>query len=400
MIASGGIIVFLREVVSISEGLVWDVRCLFGLLTVTNVLLLVFNVYQVATFIENRLDISSMRNLVSKLIWLLVLVLLFGMYPARLWYMGLGLLLSSVYLVIVNVYICRKLTPGLFVSMRDFDWGCIRGLTLSGVWNLITKLGTILHQGCDLILANWFVGGAAMGTIAVTVQVPGYVRQLFGLMSSSFAPSLTKDFAEGRMDRICAEMGKSIRIMSVLVLPVLTVLFVYGDVFFGLWLPSEDGRLLLWLTIAGCSEFVVNMPMEGFWNIFTITNRVRGSSIYVLVNSVVVFVTVIVCLLCTDNLTEKLFVIVGVRNVFSIVRGLFFLPIYGAHCLGLPWHTFYGYMWRPLLGMVVTIGIGVCARMVAMPDSWMTFILYSVVLGGMSLALGMVMIRGKVTWKS
>jgi len=395
LLCSVGIIVFLPDIVNISSGLLLDVRLLFALLAANNILLLVFNVYQVSTFIKNRLEISSLRNLGSKFLWLFSIVILLGLFPAKLWFLGCSIMLSSVYLVAVNCQICRKLTPELQVNIRLFDFHSIKELLSTGIWNLITKVGIILHEGCDLLLANWFISAASMGVISLTLMIPNYVRQIFAQLSSSFAPQLTKDFAQNNLMKIQDEISKSIKIFSILVIPVLTVLFVYGDVFFSLWVPSQNAKLLQWLTIAGCSEFVINMPFESFWNVFTVTNKIKGSSIYFLVNSAVVFVIVVCCLsLCDDTIT-KMYIIVAVRNVFSIIRGLFFLPIYSAHCLQLPWYTFYPRIIKPLSGILFTLALALCMRNIYLPLSWSAFILNSILVAIASLVVGVVLVLNR-----
>lgn len=399
LLCSVGIIVFLPDIVNISSGLLADVRLLFALLAINNILQLVFNIFQVSTFIKNRLEISSVRNLGSKFLWLFSILFLFGLFPAKLWYLGCSVLLSSVYLVIVNINICRNITPELHLNIRLFDYQSVKELLSSGVWNLISRLGAILHQGCDLLLANWFISAASMGVISLTLLIPNYVRQVFSLFSSSFAPQLTKDFAQNNVEKIRDEMSKSVKILSVLVLPILTVVFVYGDVFFSLWVPSQDSKLLLWLTIAGCSEFVINMPLESFWNVFTVTNKIKGSSVYILVNSAVVFATVLVCLsLCDDTIT-KMFIIVGVRNLFSIIRGLFFLPIYSAYCLQLPWYSFYPSIIKPTAGILLTLSFAVCMRYLYLPVSWASFILNSLFVAIVSMVVGGIIVLNRTEIK-
>ena len=192
------LLVFLEYVIHIPVNLVADVKWLFALLCLNSLLTLVFNVYIVSPFIKNRLDVTSVRNLVSNLIKAAVILVLFGFFSSHLWYIGCSTLICGIYLIIANVKIKDKLTPELGVNLRYFDFVKVKTLLASGVWNLIGKLGDLLQRGLDLLFANWFINAAAMGILSITTQIPFIILSVLGLFTSSFAPSLTKDFAKGK----------------------------------------------------------------------------------------------------------------------------------------------------------------------------------------------------------
>lgn len=394
-IISVALLIFLEYVIHIPENLVVDVKWLFALLCANSLLTLIFNVYIVSPFIKNRLDVTSVRNLVSNLIKAAVILILFGLFTSHLWYIGCSTLICGIYLIIANIKIKNKLTPELGVKLKSFDFGKVKTLLASGVWNLIGKLGDLLQRGLDLLFANWFINAAAMGVLSITTQIPFIILSVLGLFTSSFAPSLTKDFAKGDRNAMLSEVFKSIRILSICILVPIAILYVYGDVFYKLWIPTQDAQLLQRLTICGTFALLVTSPLDGFWNIFTITNKIKGSSIFMIANSVVVFLTVLLGLLLTDDVIVKMFIIAAVRSSYGVIRGLVFLPIYGAYCMGLNRTYFYRPIMKSLLGLVASLGICWLLRLCYVPDSWLGFFFVSAFVGLIAICIGSVLILTK-----
>ena len=389
------LLVFLEYVIHIPVNLVADVKWLFALLCLNSLLTLVFNVYIVSPFIKNRLDVTSVRNLVSNLIKAAVILVVFGFFSSHLWYIGCSTLICGIYLIIANVKIKDKLTPELGVNLRYFDFVKVKTLLASGVWNLIGKLGDLLQRGLDLLFANWFINAAAMGILSITTQIPFIILSVLGLFTSSFAPSLTKDFAKGNLKEMLNEVYKSVRILSISILVPIAILYIYGDVFYKLWMPTQDSLLLQKLTICGTFALLVTSPLDGFWNVFTVTNKIKGSSIFMIINSLVVFLTVLLGLLLTEDITTKMFIIAAVRSLYGVIRGIVFLPIYGAYCMNLKRTFFYKPIIKSLFGVLVTLGICWMLRLLYVPDNWLGFFISSLFVAIVSCCIGSILILTK-----
>ncbi len=389
------LLVFLEYVLHIPVNLIADVKWLFALLCLNSLLTLVFNVYIVSPFIKNRLDVTSVRNLVSNLIKAAVILILFGFFSSHLWYIGCSTLICGIYLIIANVRIKDKLTPELGVNLRYFDFAKVKTLLASGVWNLIGTLGDLLQRGLDLLFANWFINAAAMGILSITTQIPFIILSVLGLFTSSFAPSLTKDFAKGNLKDMLNEVYKSIRILSISILVPIAILYIYGDVFYKLWMPTQDSLLLQKLTICGTFALLVTSPLDGFWNVFTVTNKIKGSSIFMIINSLVVFLTVLLGLFLTEDITTKMFIIAAVRSLYGVIRGIVFLPIYGAYCMNLKRTFFYKPIIKSLFGVLVTLGICWMLRLLYVPDNWLGFFMSSLLVALVSCCIGSILILTK-----
>lgn len=395
LLASAILFIYLEKFITIPSYLVLDVKVLFLLMTFNAAGTIVFNLYSISTFIKNRLDISNIRQFVSTLLNAIVLYISFAFFKSHLWYIGIASLISFLYLTIVNICICKKLTPELCVKSSFFDLSKIKELLSSGVWNLTSKLSDILQRGLDLLFANWWINASAMSVLSITTNVPFIILSFFSLLSSTFAPSMTADFAKGDISSIKNDLSKSIRILSVCMLLPLSILYVYGDVFYSLWVPSENSQLLQWLTISGTIALLFTSPLECFWNVFTITNKIKGSSIFMFINSLAVFFTVIFALQLSDNITIKMFIIAGTRSIWGVLRGIIFLPIYSAYCLNMKWNAFYPLIIKPILGLFATLCLAFCFRIIYIPTSWIGFFAVSVFVSLAALTIAFFVILSK-----
>lgn len=392
---SAVLLVYLEYVIQIPEHLIVDVKWLFSLLSISSLLTLMFNVYIVSPFIKNRLDVTSIRTLISNLIRAAVILILFGFFTSHLWYLGCSAIVSGVYSIVANIRIKNKQTPDLGVRLRNFDFAKVKTLLASGVWNLIGKLGDLLQRGLDLLFANWFINATAMGILSITTHIPFLILSVLGLFTSSFAPSLTKDFAKGDKNAMLGEVFKSIRILSISILVPISILYIYGDVFYKLWMPNQDAILLQKLTICGTFALLVTSPLDCFWNVFTVTNKIKGSSIFMIINSVIVFLTVLLGLFFTDDMTIKMFIIASVRSIYGVVRGVGFLPIYGAYCLNLKYTYFYNSIFKSILGLILSLGVCWLLRFIYVPDDWIGFFMMCLLVAVCALCVGSVFILTK-----
>ena len=380
-------LIYLEFIINIPDHLLSDVKWLFALQSVSSILVLVFNVYSVSAFIKNRLEIASIRSITANIVRACLLVALFGLFAPQLWYMGLSILVFNIWIVIVNIRIARKLTPELHIKKAYYNFQYIKELCTSGFWNLVSKLGDLLQRGLDLLFANIFIGATAMGILSITTNVPFIILHLLGNFNSAFAPSLTREYAIGDTRAMVSNLSKSIRILSCVIMIPLTILYIYGDVFYRLWVPSQDAALLQKLTIVGTFALIVTSPLEGFWNLFTAANKIKGSSIFMIINSLLVFVSVLIGLIFTKDTTTQMFIIAGTRSAWGVFRGVCFLPIYGAYCLSQKWNYYYRYIFKPLLGIVITMILCSFVRLVYMPNSWFTLALGAIMVAAIAMIL-------------
>ena len=361
----------------IPKHLVLDVKALFSFSIFTTTAGLLTNVYGVATFIKNRLELSAIRRIIGNIFRAGSLIILFSFFPPHLWYYGITGILVTIYISITNYGYTRKLTPELYLSYKNYNWEKVKELLSAGVWGIVNKLSGMLGHGFDLVFANIFINATAMGLYSMSKSIPIMILHVFGMIAGVFAPLFTQLWAQKKNEELKSEINKAIRICGFFANIPLVCLFVFGESFYKLWLPNQDAAKLQLLTIIGSLNFMVSMPLEPLWNIFTITNKLKLSSLFMLGINVLVFLTVMSSMFFVDSLDARLLILAGTSTFWNNLKNLFFLPMYGAYCLGYKKTAFY----RPLLKSVscFVLEIILCfpLRFIMTIDSWVKLIFFA-----------------------
>ena len=363
-------LIFIKSILDVPDDLLFDVRFLSLLLVVNTIWGLTTNIYGLGTFIKKRLDLSYSRQIFGTFISTVVLILLFFLFPPHIWYYGINSLVLSLYVYCTNRIFLKRLTPELRVRRADFDFQKVIELVKSGSWNILTKLSNMLSQGFDLLFANVFVGAALMGTFSLSKTISMLVLSLFGSFSGIFSPELTELYAKGQVRELVHELQKSIKMLSCFSTPILCAVYMFSGDFFRLWLPGQDYNLLYLLATLGFLASPFTLPYEGLWNIFTLTNKLKVSSLTLFGESLGVFFTVLFTMLFVEDTTQRLVVLAGARTVWGILRSSLFLPIFGAHCLKIDHSTFYKHEVKALLCLALSCAITYYVRQLFFIKSW------------------------------
>lgn len=382
----------LEQLVSIPSDIVWDVKILFAALFLNCFVSTVGSVFAVATFATNKLYLNSLRSVESQLIRAATLVLAFTLLVPRVWYIGATALLTGVYCLGFNIRYTRVLTPMLRLRRSSFDTAAVKELLLSGVWSLVNRLGVILHDGLDLLIANLFIDATAMGVLSLAKTVPGAIQGIIGNLVAVFAPNFTILYAEGKHDELVASVRQSMRIMGVIANLPIIVLVVCGSDFFRLWQPTQDALQLHVLSVLTIAGFVINGGVNCIFNIFTVVNRLKVNSIAILVSGVI---SATITFLLVANTGLGVLAVAGTSTVVSIMRNMLVTIPYAAVCLDLSWHAFYPDVFRQVLYFIVGTAAGMLTKMLVRATGWPTLVLQGILVAVVAVAIGLVMMLGK-----
>lgn len=381
------VVLSLNFIINIPPELVWDVKILFGLTFANSIIALVSNIYLVATFIKNRLDLSSLRNIIANILRFVCIITPFLFFDPHLWYYGVSALVATTFIALTNKMLTKRLLPNFKVERILYDIKLVKELISSGIWNLITNLSQLLATGIDLLIANIFISSLAMGILSISKAVPIIILSLCSSVATVFAPKLTEFYAKGGIRALEGELFNTIRIMSIFSALPLVVFLILGQDFFNLWIPTQDSHILYIISSIAVVSLLVSMPQESLWNIFTITNKVKISSYYLLLFNALIFVSTIASLVLLKDDLHKLLSIVIARCFWEGVCSITFLPIYGAKCLGFKWYTFYPLILKNvLLVIVLTISFFFFKRYIDI-HNWTDFILFSILISTITLII-------------
>ena len=310
-------------------------------------------------------------------------------------YIGFATLAATVYVAISNVYYTKKLLPYISLRKKYFSFRAIKEIVQSGLWNVFNRLSSILSTGLDLLITNLFVGSTQMGILSISKTLPTMILSLFAMLANVFAPQITASFARGDTECLKKHLFTAMKLLGVISCIPMTILIVYGKEFYQLWLPNENAGLLQLLSLVACIEYIFVLPLEPLWNIFTATNKIKVPAIYMFINSIFSVIIVFILLGIVEDEVLKLVVIAGVSTVFSIIRALIFLPIYGAHCIGFKWNILYSQITKSTISVVIMTIIATILKCFVSVNSWFTLISVSVMILIISLTINYFLILGE-----
>lgn len=384
--------VFLEKLINIPNDIFWDVKILFAAIFLECIINTLGSVFGIATFATNKLYLSQIRNIEASVIRAVLLVVMFSFCPAKVFYLGITTLIIALYTVAFNLYYTCKLTPELKIQKNHFDIKAIKKLVSSGIWNVVTRLGQILNDGLDLLITNLFIDSTSMGILSLAKTVPSIIGSLIATMVSSFLPNFTILYAENKFDELNAAVKQSMKIMGVICNVPIVILIVCGKQFFACWQPTQDAKSLEILSMLTCAGYIINGGINCIYNLFTVVNKPKLNSLVILAGSMVSVGTTFLLLKFTN---WGIYAIAGVSTLVSIIRNLFFTVPYGAKCLNLKWYAFYPDVFRSVIFVVLSSVINYLIISRIEGSGWISFILCSILVGIISLLLGLFIIFNK-----
>lgn len=346
----GILAVFIDKIFDVPADLLPDVRALFVLTFVNMAINLVCNIYGICLFIKNRLELGTIRGLVSEVIRIVLTLIAYTVFPVELWYIGLIALICSAYAIITNYLYHKALTPELVIRRANFKLKYVWEMATAGFWNILTSLSSMLNQGVDLLLANIFVSAYYMGIMSLGKNFPFIILAICTSLANTIHPEFLKYFAEKRMDLLKNSLTKSIRVMGLFTSLPCAGLLAYGDIFYSQWLHGQDYQEIYNISNITMFALLFTIPTQSIWYVFTMANKVKTSSLNLITYGIINLVGIIIAMhLLTDD-RQKLYAIVLIQGGLMIIRFMTFLPIYSAKVLGFARSLLY----KPLFKMVVS----------------------------------------------
>lgn len=338
LVSSIFIVGHLDKIVKVQNAVLIDVKILFGCVFLNFIANLFLSIYGIALFVKNKIYIQNVINLVRTLLNAVVLLGVFTLLPPRVFYVSfISLMLTAACIPLTRCF-QRKYMPELKIYTREFSMSVLAQMIKSGIWNTVNQCGNMLMTGFDLLLANWFISPVQMGILSVAKTIPNAIVQLAGIMNTSFAPSITMEWAKGNSTVVLKQLRSSMKISSVIVsVPIVTFSF-FASWFYKLWMPTLDSNMLAMLSFLTCMAFIPWAGPQTLYNVFTAANKLKVNSIAFVISGLLNILIVYGLLISTDF---GVYAIAGVSSIITIVRNLLIVTPYTARILGLKWYTFY-----------------------------------------------------------
>ena len=90
-------------ILNVPENLVDSVKILFALTFATFIISVITAIFTTAAFVKNKLYINSLRDIASNTLKLLLVVILFSFFPAKVYFLAMASLASGIFLLLTNI---------------------------------------------------------------------------------------------------------------------------------------------------------------------------------------------------------------------------------------------------------------------------------------------------------
>ena len=368
---------------NISPELLIDVKITFSLVFFNMVVNLLMSVYSVAPFVTDNLQKSAVRGVFSNLIKVILLIVLFTFLPARIYFVTISIIGTSIFLIVTNVILSKQLLPDFKVNIHNFSFDAIKTLNSSGVWNSLNTLSNMLLTGLAGLLTTNFVSPKAGGLLYTAKTVPLNFAQLITTLATIFTPHFVMLYAKGNIKGLLKDAKYTMKILPFLMIVPIAGYLAFGASFFKLWqyaATPEDLHTMQILSIFSMGTNLLSIYVYPLTSINTTTNKLKWPVITTFMTGLLSISTVLILLNVTNI---GVYVVNFVSTVFSMLRLFFFVPMYSAHNLKLKLTTFYPTILRGLgaFAIVEILFILVHNQINVYIDSWFTLVVAAIICG-------------------
>jgi len=398
IIPSTILVLKLNSIIAVPLVLLKDIQILFLFIFSNFLLSSIFSIFTIAYFVKNSLYLSSFRSIETSIIKSFLLILLYKMFPTKIYYIGFVSVIVTLYSGFWSVYYTKRLLVELKISVKYFDIKVVLELLRSGIWNVVSKLGNVLLEGVDLLLANLFISPLAMGTLAIAKTVPNMIILFIMTIASVFTPNITIAYAKENFNEIKNTLKQSIKLLGIFANVPFVILFVFGDIFYKLWMPNQNSLELQILSILTILVYIVSGSVCTVYDGFAIANKLKLQSL-IIVGSGICNIIIVFILLNLTNL--GVYAIAGVSSLIAITRDLLFsLPMATKH-LKQKWNTFYPSLFMNLSVLTISTLLIYPIRLIFTIDNWYTLTFSAIISSLFCICLNLLVIttkneRGKI----
>lgn len=380
-IVSGILILKLQYIINIPTELMIDVKLTFLLVFINFIITILSTVFTVATFVKNRVDMASIRKVVSNIIKVIVLLFLFLKFQPKIYYIAVASIICSIYLLLANIKITKKIASELKIKVKHFSTKAVKTIISSGIWNSINNFSRVLLTGLDLIIANLFVGPNEMGILSISKTVPTAVESLLATISGVFTPQFTILYSQGKKEQLIKEVKFSIKLLSLLMTVPLAGFIIFGKSFYALWLPYKSNEAIMQiqiLSILAVLPYLLSAFIFTLSSLDTVTNKLKRPVIVYLLMAIITLITEILLIKNTDL---GIYAIAGVSSFYWILKVVIFTPINAAYNLEIKWTTFYPPFIKAILCMIIVMILFGIANTFIVISTWMDLLVIAIIFG-------------------
>lgn len=352
-----------------------DITLLFILAFLNFFILAIQTAPGAAPYVVNRLTLAQGIKGVSFIAEGAVLVAFYLLLPSHLFYVGIGLVVSSLIIALGNLWIARHYMPELQVVPQKVKWEYCRDLMSNGVWSTINSLGNQLNSGLDLIVCNLMLGALAMGQLAIVKTVVSIINGIMQMASQAFQPKLLKRYSKHDIEGLIHYLRNAMVVSGWITNLAVAGVMGLGYAYFELWVPGQDTLLIYRLAIISSISLVFEGSVYPLYYIYTLTTKNRFPCFITVFGGIVNVICEILLIAFSDLGVYSITIMTAiVMSVISLVSN----PVYSAYCLKQHWITFYPTIAINVISCVMQVFVFHFLAVAMSPSSWGSFLLCAV----------------------
>lgn len=384
-----GIVVCLQYILNIPGDILVSVKILFSLVFLSMLVNLLTNVFGVAVFSQNRMDLSSICDILVAVSRVLLYLFLFACFKADLAFVGVVSLVVAIITCIIQFVYTRKLLPFMEYSRSYYNWQAVKEVLASGIWNSVNQIGTVLLSTVGLMLCNILWGASAAGDYSIALTIPQFINGIVSMISATLLPGLTITYAKGNIKNTIRYVHNTQNLMAILINIPIAVFMAVGVNFFHLWTPTVDPYKLQKLSVLAIGYLLVTSVAWPISNLNTVMNRVKVPAIVMVLTGLCNLVLIGVFYAFTDL---GIYGIPLSQMILFILNRALFVSSYSAKCLKEKWTVFYPPLLKAVVCSVIVFSISKFVNAWVNPTTWVALILECAVLGVISLPINMMIV--------
>ena len=369
---AGVFILFLDRLLHIPAAIVADVKVLFLLTFLAFWITTVFSVFGCVGYVRDRMDLKGVFKTLSYLTDALVLVGAYALFPAKVWYVGIGTASMALVIALSDYWMSRRYLPELTAARRWFSMQAVIQLTREGFWMAFNQVGDLLNNGLDLLVCNQMLTSLAMGQLAIAKTMHTIVKSLYIIVDQAFIPRFLKRYAAKNGDALLTELKVSMKVSGLLANLAFAGFAALGLAYYRLWIPEQDIDLIYKLTLVTILTCIPNGAIHPLYYIYTLTLTQKLPCYVTIIGGFLNVAGMYVLIKYTGmGVYAVAWTTVAVMCAINFITN----PIYMAYVLHLPPGTFYPDILRNALSCGVMTALFCSLSRLYMPDSWLTLIL-------------------------
>ena len=358
----------LPHIFDVPPGFELDTRCLFLLVAVAFFASVIASNFAVSTYAHSKFLQRNIVQFTALLAKVGFVVTLFNLFPARLWHVGGGVLITALIAFLGHILLWRKLTPELHVQIGFFDRSRLRSLMTMGGWSSVHMTGILLLNNVDLMVVNLAFGAETTGFYGSLMQLPVLVRLVASTVANVLSPAVLSKYAQGDSIGLQRFSSQAIKLLGLVIALPVGLLCGFSRPLLSIWLgPSfQDLNVLLIFLVFHLSLNLSTLPLA---YVETAYNRIRWPGIVTHLTGAANLGLAI--LLAMWGKWGALGVVIAGATTWTL-KNILFRPLYSAHIMKLRWWVFLPSMSASIVGTFFVGTIAYGATFVRMPDNWLT----------------------------